>query len=552
LLASLPVARSSGARAIFLLSAILTVVVLFWDRHLLTSGGLHGLAPIFFVLFTFFDYPAASCTLLILILAALVPARFSVRPILRWVGKHPWSIAAASTVLLCVGTLTIYHNHPLCMDEYTQFLQSQVFASGHLTGRVPAELLDWLVPTGFQNYFIAVARPTGQIASDYWPSFALVLTPFTWLGIPWACNAAITALTLVVIHRLALRLFGDAEAAGLALLLTAASPVIFANGISYYSMPAHLLANSLYALLLLEPTPRRTLLAGLVGSVALTLHNPVPHTLFAVPWLVWVARRENGLKLFSWLCAGYLPLCLVLGIGWFWFDGHLAHEGGTLAVGNADRVSEFFKIPTATVLLARFIGLAKVWLWAVPGLLVLAAAGAWKWRSEPRCQLLVWSAVLTFLGYFLVPVDQGHGWGYRYFHSAWLALPLLATAALTPRAPAAAPALLQTSDTRVFVVACALLTLVLGIGLRAKQINEFIADDLSQLPTYSSTSKRIVFVDASHAFYGADLVQNDPFLRGPEIRMLSRGDTRNAEMMRRYFPGYHRAFADLHGEVWTP
>ncbi|MGG2305238.1 hypothetical protein ACE4Z6_27835, partial [Salmonella enterica] len=82
--------------------------------------------------------------------------------------------------------------------------------------------------------------------------------------------------------------------AGLAILLTVASPVFFANGISYYSMPAHLFANALYALLLIDPTPRRAFAAGLLGSIALTLHNPVPHLLFALPWIGWLALRPGG------------------------------------------------------------------------------------------------------------------------------------------------------------------------------------------------------------------------------------------------------------------
>jgi hypothetical protein len=60
-----------------------------------------------------------------------------------------------------------------------------------------------------------------------------------------------------------------------------------------------------------------------------------------------------------------------------------------------------------------------------------------------------------------------------------------------------------------------------------------------------------VFIDPRYTFYGADLVQNDPFLRGPVVRMLSHGDAWNAAMMRHYFPEYHRTVADLHGEVWT-
>jgi len=84
-------------------------------------------------------------------------------------------------------------------------------------------------------------------------------------------------------NRLAKRLFQSVEAAGLVTLFTVASPVFFADGISYYSMTAHMLANALFALLLLQPTTKRLIAAGIVGSFALSLHNPVPHALFALP-----------------------------------------------------------------------------------------------------------------------------------------------------------------------------------------------------------------------------------------------------------------------------
>ena len=165
-------------------------------------------------------------------------------------------IAVISAAVLAAGTVIVYHDHPLSMDEYAGYFQSRVFAAGHLSGSFPPPLLDWLIPPGFQDYFLNVSPVSGAVTESYWPGFALLLTPFMWAGVPWLCNPVISALTLLVIHRLALEIFDDREAAGFALMLSAASPVIFANGISYYSMPAHLLANSVFALLLIRPNAR--------------------------------------------------------------------------------------------------------------------------------------------------------------------------------------------------------------------------------------------------------------------------------------------------------
>ena len=73
----------------------------------------------------------------------------------------------------------------------------------------------------------------------------------------------------------------------------------------YYSMQAHLTANLLFVWLLLKPTPYRAFGAGVVGSLALVLHNPFPHMLFAAPWIIAFARskdqRRTFLRLDSWL-----------------------------------------------------------------------------------------------------------------------------------------------------------------------------------------------------------------------------------------------------------
>jgi hypothetical protein len=558
-----PVVRSAGPRSLFLACVLVTTAILIWIRHMRLTGNVHGLATSFFVLFAGNDYPGTVCAMLILGGAFFGSRYLPARRMVQWAGDHPFVIALITAPLLALGTLFIYHNHPLSMDEYAAYFQSRAFAAGRLEGRFPAAQLDWLIPPGFQDYFLNVSRTTGAVAETYWPGFALLLTPFTWAGVPWLCNPVISASTLLVIHRLALELFDDREAAGFALLLTAASPVIFANGISYYSMPAHLLANSVFALLLVRPTPLRAAAAGVVGSLALVLHNPVPHMLFAAPWLIWVATRKGGSRSLAALIGGYLPLCALLGIGWFLFSGHLIGEGlrsATAAVSPSHRLQSMLKIfslPDATVLLARLIGVAKTWVWAVPGLMILATAGALRWRHDALCRLLTASALLTLFGYFLVPVDQGHGWGYRYFHSAWMTLPLLATAALFRPARVsggngAPQRLFEDRGTREFVAACALLTLIAGVGFRAWQMQDFMARDLRQVPQYKGAGQRVVIINSQFSFYGADLVQNDPWLRGEEIRMFSLGADADGRMMAQYYPEFHRIYADRHGTVWSP
>src|SRR5271154_481004 len=103
MLSSLPVIRSPGARILFLASTVVTIVILLWAHQLSRSGIAAGLTPIFGFLFAVGDYGGSNCALLILLAAALVPGRYSGRPLLRWFGRHPGVVAAASFLILSCG-----------------------------------------------------------------------------------------------------------------------------------------------------------------------------------------------------------------------------------------------------------------------------------------------------------------------------------------------------------------------------------------------------------------------------------------------------------------
>ena len=108
----------------------------------------------------------------------------------------------------------------------------------------------------------------------------------------------------------------------------------------------------------------------------------------------------------------------------------------------------------------------------------------------------------------------------------------------------------RTARPKNFVATCILLTLVLGVGFRAWQLQDFMARDVSQVPQYTGTEKRVVILDGRFSFYGADLVQNDPWLRGNEIRMYSHGAAADERMMAQYtrtFTGCMRTG----GTVWS-
>lgn len=543
-------------RQVLIISLCITGAIFAWFAKLRLNVGNPHYGDIFRLLVREQDFFAALPFAIVLLAGLLGPVRRAGRAIAAWCGRNSAFVAAATAILLGIGANLIYHAQPLTMDEYAPYFQSQIFAAGELAARYPPELIDWLIAKRYQGQFFSVARDTGGVVSIYWPGFALLLAPFTAAGVPWLLNPVIGGATVLVMHRIARELFTGDERAGLVVLLTVASPAVTLNAISFYAMPAHLLASALFALLLLRPSAARAVIAGLVGSFALVLHNPVPHLLFALPWFLYLAMRPDRLRLLAALVAGYLPLCLVLGWGWaLYLQGFgRASPIGDFATplaatqGALHGLTGLLHLPSGWVVEVRLIGLAKLWLWAAPGMVALAAIGFWRSRNETGFWFALGiSALLTYFGYFLVPYDQGHGWGYRYFHAAWLALPLFAVRAVDP--------VNDTSEAaggviRGYIAGCAMIGLVVMTSVQALQMERFMSRHLSQLPVSEHGESKVIFIDSSAGFYAEDLAQNDPFLRNSVLVLISRGREADEAMMRKRFPGLELLSSGTRGSVW--
>lgn len=507
-------------------------------------------------LFLVEDYPATLLLVAALAVGLLPAVQRAALSLVDGLGARPVLACAVALPMLALGTLMVYKQHPLSMDEYAPYLQSQAFAAGELTGRFRMDILDWLVWPEFQGLFIHVERNSGDVASAYWPGFALLLTPFTAVGVPWLCNPVIGTAGLWVVHRLALVLTQSRSVAGAAMLLTLGSAAFTTYSISFYSMTAHLVCNATFVLLLLNPTIGRCLAAGVVGGLALNLHNPVPHLFFAAPWLAWMAWRREWRSLVA-LGVGYLPWVAV-GFGWHQLLHGLA-DGRPVAgsVGGGHPVLEAFTIftgifhwPTQAQMLDRLIEFAKLWLWAAPGLLFLAAAGYRMHRGDVRWKLLLASALTTLIGHFFVPLNQGHGWGFRYFHSAWFVLPLLGAAVLA--APPGGGWRLH-GQLAAYGIGLGLVGLVMMTPLFAYQVHQFIGAHLAQMPTSDRGAPRVAIISTATGYYAQDLGQNDAFLRNPVIVLVSRGRKADAAMMAAAFPNLVLLSQSNRGSVWgTP
>jgi hypothetical protein len=515
-------------RRIVVLGVFFTTIVLAYfyavDNHLFST---RRMTPIFQHLLMVDDSKTAWLTFAICIVAAFWKNPMPLFKVIDFVGLHVLAVVAATVALLALGAVLIYHNDAFCMDEYAAVFQAKLFAAGRLTAQLPPSVINWLIPPGFNGAFLVASRTTGQAMEAYWPGFSLILAAFELLGVPWLCNSILAGITIFLVHRITLEITDDRRAAGWAVLFTLASGAFAAYAISYYSMQAHLTANLLFVWLLLKPTPYRAFGAGVVGSLALVLHNPFPHVLFAVPWIIAIARSRDQRRSFFALILGYLPLTILIGAGWLYLREIVTSgNAGFNVIG--ENINAVFRLPNQSMINIRAAEIVKMWIWAVPCLFLLAVLGRLRRGDDGRVRLLTQSAVLTFVGYVFFIFDQGHGWGYRYFHSAWGVVPILAACAMNSRP--------QSHDRlAAFAGAAAILNLVLVVPVQMMQIDGIITRHSAQLPPPRRPGNDVYFV-SDGGFYRADLVQSDPQLRDNDLILFSGGDVLDAELVRQNWP----------------
>jgi hypothetical protein len=267
--------------------------------------------------------------------------------------------------------------------------------------------------------------------------------------------------------------------------------------------------------------------------------------LFAAPWIFAMAVERDQRRYLLPLILGYLP-GLALGWGWLAFRMDIASgmQGASAAHGIADGI---FTWPNAMSLNMRVAALVKMWVWTLPCLFLFAVVGGLRWRDNRYVRLLAQSAILTFVGFLFVRFDQGHGWGYRYFHSAWGAIPILAGCAMGagPRdRQEAKPSLLA------FAGASAILNLLIVMPLQMHQIGEIISQHLAQLPTAKRPGNNVYFIHPRGGFYVADMVQLDPLLRDVDLFLISHGSVLDERLIRRNWPNAALVTRDRAADQW--
>jgi hypothetical protein len=310
------------------------------------------------------------------------------------------------------------------------------------------------------------------------------------------------------------------------------------------------------------------------------LHNPFPHFIFSLPWLGWLGLRADRWTRLPLIGLCYAAAFLPIEVGWRNVEESIdgdrpasvfaspvaeAADGAEQSVPAADTGVDTDAMAEAAppgppkpraapsgisaivgTLLGylgamqlpsfgdfwqgRVLAFLRLVAWDAPGLIVLASLGFWRNRHSVAARLFALSGLTTFLGYSLIAMSGGHGWGYRYFFSAWSCLPFLAAGLAANHSGGDSADGTDGSSRAAFPAdllraagLAAVLSLAVCLPVRLWQIHGFIAEHVSQMPPRPADSELVQgdivsFFDPAEGYFRNDLVRNDPFLeRGPYV-----------------------------------
>jgi hypothetical protein len=159
--------------------------------------------------------------------------------------------------------------------------------------------------------------------------------------------------------------------------------------------------------------------------------------------------------------------------------------------------------------------------------LVLALVG-WFRTEDVRLRLIGLSFGITVLGYAFFPDPQGLGYGARYFHAAWAALPILGAAALSGLR---SPALTQ------FVFAAALFALMLVFPFQLVYSHSLQDRRVEPIRALAGPGVDLYFVNFTEREGVSETVLANDWSGTGDVVLVSQGASRDQLIVDRFFPG---------------
>lgn len=468
-------------------------------------------ANIFFVLYCRYELPFIALTALFALAALAARGDGTQRPLAPIAAPAPVTVlllALGVLVASWIATHLLFQQFALSMDEYSAHFQASIYASGRLTAPVPEQFRG--AADGITPIYSTYLPQTGAWTTMYLPVYAAMRAAFLLVGVEWLVNPALAAASVLLLGAVARRIWpDDGRRQWIALLMLVTSAQFLVTAGSAYSMPAHLCLNLLWLLLWLRDD--RISLAALpfVGVLALGLHNPFPHALFVLPFLLRLVVRRRW-HMVAWTGTVYAAGSLY----WLrWLEGvqPQARQGG---VGG---LMGLFHLPVPSSFVIHAMNLTLLATWQTPVVSLGLAAALWRFRSlEHPLRELAYGAALTFGFYFLFPSAQGHGWGYRYLFPVLGGIVLLAADGWPRLADQLRP-----RAARLLLAGGLALGLV-QLPARAVEVAATVRPFAAASAYLHSLPADMVVLSTDSYWYGQDLVRNEPSLdAGPVILAAS-------------------------------
>jgi len=409
-------------------------------------------------------------------------------------------IAAGVFAVAALGTELVCHDYPLSADEFMADFQAQIFLRGEVTAKVPARWVPALrvIKPTYVDYFPA----THAWKATYLPVYAAMRALFQSVYLQSLLNPFLAAVTVLTLYATVRNIWpNEKQNALVAILLLAASAQFLVMAMTSYAMPAHLAFNTIWLWLYSRPDHRRFYLAPVVGVLAIGLHQPIVHALFAAPFLgrLVFQKKWRVVTIFGLI---YLTGCA----GWYaWRAHYLAPSGGGVVA--------LFRFFNPRMLVIQPMDVLLVMGWSCLATPLLAVLGLRRiFRERPIVQDAALSCLFTFGFYYFFYLDQGHGWGYRYFHGALACLILVAVAGWDSLGKS-----IDRRSTRQFLAAGVAASFFLLLPLRCYQAESFIRPFARAAEEIHSINAQVVGIDLLGTWYSADLIRNDPFLENTPV-----------------------------------
>lgn len=412
------------------------------------------------------------------------------------------AIAVAVLAVTALGTLYVCHDHALTADENMADFQAKIFLRGKVLAELPP---GWSAVGSVTPMYVDYFPETRSWKSTYLPVYAALRAVFQSVDLQFLLNPFLAAITVLALYGTARKIWPESQPNAIAAIaLLASSSQFLVMAMTAYAMPAHLALNTCWLWLYSDPSRRRFYLAPVIGALAIGLHQPIVHALFAAPFLLRLVlqRRWRAVFIFGVI---YLAACSA----WAMWRLHylapsVASEGPREAILRLWNPRMFIVQPMSLLLLIGWTSLA------VP---LLAAVGFHRFfKLQPMLQDAAVSCLLTFGFYYFFYSDQAHGWGYRYFHGTLSCLVLVAIAGWN-----ALSARTGTHASRLFLAAGVAASILIMLPLRCFQAETFTRPFARAAAAIAAMPNPVVALDGRDCWYCYDLIRNDPFLEQPPI-----------------------------------